>query len=51
MYEPCHMSSLSLEKLREVLTTTVADIGLKVLAAFAFWVAGRWLIHAAVRVC
>jgi small conductance mechanosensitive channel len=26
------------------LTTTAVDIGLKILAAIAFWVIGRWLI-------
>lgn len=32
------------EAMRTFLGTTVIDIGLKVLAAIAFWVVGRWLI-------
>ena len=26
------------------LTTTVTELGIKVLAAIAFWIVGRWLI-------
>lgn len=32
------------DSLRTILTTTVAAVGLKILAAIAFWVIGRWLI-------
>jgi small conductance mechanosensitive channel len=43
------MNSDQIEKMQGWLATTGADIGMKVLAAFAFWVIGRWLIGFAVR--
>src|SRR5262245_32771711 len=43
------MTSQDLAKLQETLTTNVVDIAIKIVAAFAFWVIGRWLIGAAVR--
>ncbi len=36
-------------KLQELATTYVMDLGVKILAAIAFWVLGRWLIGLAVR--
>jgi small conductance mechanosensitive channel len=38
------MESLDLESIKTLLTTSAAALGLKVLAALAFWVIGRWLI-------
>ena len=32
------------DSLKAILTTTVATVGLKILAALAFWIVGRWLI-------
>ncbi len=43
------MESPNLSKLQETITTTVAEIAFKVLAAFAFWIIGRWLIGTVVR--
>jgi small conductance mechanosensitive channel len=43
------MDPQSLAKLRDTLTGEVLDIALKILAAFVFWVVGRWLIGVAVR--
>jgi small conductance mechanosensitive channel len=39
----------NLSKMSDVLTTTAIDIAIKVVAAFVFWVIGRWLIGVAVR--
>ena len=33
------------DSLKAILTTTVATVGLKILAALAFWIVGRWLIR------
>ena len=33
------------DSLKVILTTTVATVGLKILAALAFWIVGRWLIR------
>lgn len=35
---------MDLDSIKEFVATTLADIGLKVLAAIAFWLVGRWLI-------
>src|SRR5215813_5460678 len=43
------MDTQDLIKLRETLTETVASIGIKVLGAFVFFMVGRWLIGATVR--
>jgi small conductance mechanosensitive channel len=43
------MDPQSLAKLRDTITGEVVDVALKILAAFAFWVIGRWLIGVAVR--
>lgn len=34
---------------QDILVTTLTDVGVKVLAAIAFWVIGRWLIGLAIR--
>jgi small conductance mechanosensitive channel len=39
----------NLGKLQETLTTTAVDLGVKIIAAFALWVVGRWLIGVVVR--
>ncbi len=38
------MKDFDLEHLQQILLTVATDIGLKILAAIAFWVIGRWLI-------
>jgi small conductance mechanosensitive channel len=43
------MDPQTLVKLRETVTGDVVDIVFKVVAAFVFWVVGRWLIGVAVR--
>lgn len=43
------MESLNLAKLQETLLGVAAAVAIKIVAAFAFWVIGRWLISAAVR--
>ena len=44
------MDSLDLAKLQETLFVVAAALVTKVLVAFAFWIIGRWLIGAAVRI-
>ncbi|CCF98427.1 mechanosensitive ion channel family protein [Ralstonia solanacearum] len=36
-------------KYQAIVTQYATDVGMKILAAIAFWVIGRWLIHLAVR--
>ncbi len=43
------MDPQQLAKLQETLTATVTGIAFKVVGAFLFWIIGRWLIAAAVR--
>jgi small conductance mechanosensitive channel len=43
------MDPVEIAKLKETVLLAVTDIGVKVLAAFAFWIIGRWLIGVAVR--
>jgi small conductance mechanosensitive channel len=43
------MDADKIAKMREWLATTGGEIALKILAAFVFWVVGRWLIGWAVR--
>ncbi len=38
------MDSFDMDSIKTLLTTTVAAVGLKILAALAFWLIGRWLI-------
>ncbi|HVO05405.1 MAG TPA: mechanosensitive ion channel family protein [Burkholderiaceae bacterium] len=35
---------MDLQTIQQFVTTTLAEVGIKVLAAIAFWVIGRWLI-------
>jgi small conductance mechanosensitive channel len=42
------MNKEDLSRYQELITTAVTELGLKVLAAIAFWVIGRWLIGLAV---
>jgi small conductance mechanosensitive channel len=35
---------MNIEEIQTFLSTTVVDVGLKILAAIAFWIVGRWLI-------
>ena len=37
------------QAIQQFVTTTLVDLGLKVLAALAFWIIGRWLIGRVVR--
>jgi small conductance mechanosensitive channel len=43
------MDPKNIAHIQEVLTTSVIDVAVKIVAAFVFWVIGRWLIGAAVR--
>ena len=36
--------------LKQLLSTTVTELGIKILAALAFWFIGRWLIGRVVAV-
>lgn len=38
------MKDIDLDRIQEILVTAATDIGLKILAAIALWVIGRWLI-------
>lgn len=44
------MKDIDLNRIQEILVTAATDIGLKILAAIAFWVIGRWLIGIALSV-
>ena len=41
---------MDMAALQHFISTTLLDVGLKVLAAIAFWIAGRWIINSVVRV-
>lgn len=43
------MDTQQLDKLKDTFLLAAADIALKILAAFAFWMVGRWLIGVTVR--
>ncbi|HZV54780.1 MAG TPA: mechanosensitive ion channel family protein [Rhodocyclaceae bacterium] len=43
------MNQQDISRYQDLLITTATDLGLKILAAIAFWVIGRWLIGLAVR--
>ena len=43
------MNKEDVSHFQDLIVSTATDIGLKVLAAIAFWVVGRWLIGLAVR--
>ncbi len=36
---------MDMQAIQQFLTTTATDVGIKILAAIAFWFIGRWLIH------
>lgn len=38
------MTELNISRYQDLIVTTATDVGLKILAAIAFWVIGRWLI-------
>ena len=42
------MTEQDISRYQDIIVTTATDVGLKVLAAIAFWVIGRWLIGVAV---
>ena len=42
------MNKEDISRYQDLLMTTATEVGLKVLAAVAFWVIGRWLIGVAV---
>lgn len=42
------MTEQDISRYQDIIVTTATDLGLKVLAAIAFWVIGRWLIGVAV---
>jgi small conductance mechanosensitive channel len=39
--------NFNIASLKQFALTTLADLGLKILGAFALWIIGRWLIHIA----
>lgn len=43
------MTEQDISRYQDILITTATDVGLKLLAAIAFWVIGRWLIGMALR--
>lgn len=43
------MTEHDISRYQDILITTATDVGLKLLAAIAFWVIGRWLIGMALR--
>ncbi len=43
------MNEQDISRYQDILVTTLTDVGVKVLAAIAFWVIGRWLIGLAIR--
>lgn len=42
------MVDLDISRYQDLIVTTATDIGIKIVAAIAFWVVGRWLIGVAV---
>ncbi|OYY54951.1 MAG: mechanosensitive ion channel protein MscS, partial [Polynucleobacter sp. 24-46-87] len=44
------MKEIDVNRIQEILVTAATDIGLKILAAIAFWLIGRWLIGLALSV-
>ncbi|WP_420991827.1 mechanosensitive ion channel family protein [Cupriavidus sp. 30B13] len=43
------MDATTLQKFEDVVVAYATEFGVKILAALAFWVIGRWLIHVVVR--
>lgn len=43
------MDTTSLQKLQDLVVSYATQFGVKILAAIAFWIVGRWLIHFVVR--
>jgi len=41
---------LDMQAIHQFLTTTATELGIKILAAIAFWFIGRWLIHRVIDV-
>ncbi len=41
---------MDMQAIHQFLTTTAIDLGIKILAAIAFWFIGRWLIHRVIDV-
>ncbi len=44
------MKEIDIDRIQEILVTAATDIGLKIFAAIAFWIIGRWLISFAIRI-
>jgi len=42
------MTEQDISRYQDLIVTTATDVGIKMLAAIAFWVVGRWLIGVAV---
>ena len=38
------MTEQDISRYQDLIVTTATDVGIKILAAIAFWVIGRWLI-------
>lgn len=43
------MTEQDISRYQDIIVTTATDLGIKILAAIAFWVIGRWLIGVAVN--
>src|SRR4051795_12415136 len=37
--------NINIDSLKQYLVTTLTDLGLKILGAFALWIIGRWMIN------
>jgi len=44
------MKNIDIDHLQDVLVTVATDVGLKILAAIAIWLVGRWLIGITLRI-
>lgn len=44
------MKDIDFDRIQQIVITAATDVGLKILAAIAFWVVGRWLIGIALNV-
>lgn len=44
------MKEMDIDRIQEIIVTAATDIGIKILAAIAFWIIGRWLIRFAISI-
>ena len=43
------MNTIDINQWQSIATQYIADFGVKIIAAIAFWIVGRWLIGMALR--